>query len=96
MKRIIDLLIASVVLALKMCVSTWLVASTHTSRGASADEIIQALKKVGITDEDKIHVFPNASAAYIFAREHAAENDRICVFGSFYTVSAVLGVLQKS
>ncbi|SFM10715.1 bifunctional tetrahydrofolate synthase/dihydrofolate synthase [Nitrosomonas communis] len=88
--------IASVVLALKMCVSTWLVASTHTSRGASADEIIQALKKVGITDEDKIHVFPNASAAYIFAREHAAENDRICVFGSFYTVSAVLGVLQKS
>lgn len=88
--------ITSVVLALKKCVDTWLVANTHTARGASADEIIQALKKIGITDEDKIRVFPNASAAYVFAREHVTENDRICVFGSFYTVSAVLGILQKS
>lgn len=88
--------ITSVVLALKQCVDSWLVASTHTDRGASADEIIQALKKIGITNKDKIRVFPDAKAAYAFARKHAAENDRICVFGSFYTVSAVLAVLQKN
>lgn len=88
--------ISSVVLALKKYVDTWLVASTDIARGASADEIIQALKKIGITNEDKIHAFPNAMTAYVFAREHATENDRICVFGSFYTVSAALAVLQRS
>lgn len=88
--------IASVVLALKHCVDIWLVATTHTARGASAAEIIQELKKNGITDDNKIHAFPNAIAAYGFARKHAAGNDRICVFGSFYTVSDVLAVLQKS
>ncbi|SDY49201.1 bifunctional tetrahydrofolate synthase/dihydrofolate synthase [Nitrosomonas sp. Nm58] len=85
--------IASVVQALKKYVDTWLVASTDIARGASSDEIIQALKKIGITNEDKIRAFPNAMTAYVFAREHATENDRICVFGSFYTVSAVLAVL---
>lgn len=88
--------IASVVMAVKKHVDMWLVASTHTDRGASANEIVQILTKIGISDENKIRAFPNAITAYGFAREHADESDRICVFGSFYTVGAVLTVLQKS
>lgn len=88
--------IASVALALRKHVDMWLVASIHADRGASADEVVQILAKIGISDEDKIRTFPNAITAYGFAREHAAGNDRICVFGSFYTVGAVLAVIQKN
>lgn len=88
--------IASVVMAVSKHVDMWLVTSTQTDRGASAGEIAQVLAKIGIASEDKVRAFPSAITAYGFAREHAAESDRICVFGSFYTVGAVLAVLQKS
>lgn len=74
-------------------IDEWLVASTHTGRGASAAEIVQAFIHIGIAKEDTIHSFPDAVAAYRYARERASENDRICVFGSFYTVGSVLAVL---
>ena len=74
-------------------IDEWLVASTHTRRGASAAEIVQTFIHSGIAKEGKIHSFPDTVAAYRYARERASENDRICVFGSFYTVGAVLAVL---
>jgi dihydrofolate synthase/folylpolyglutamate synthase len=36
------------------------------------------------------------AAAYAAARERASENDRILVFGSFLTVSAVMQALGRS
>lgn len=83
--------IAGVVQALKHCVDIWLVSTIQTPRGASADELVIVLKNAGLTVEaGKVIVFSDPAAAYVFACEQATKNDRICVLGSFYTVSTVL------
>ena len=46
--------------------------------------------------EEAIRAFPDPAAAYRYACERAAGNDRICVFGSFYTVAEVLRYRNKS
>jgi dihydrofolate synthase/folylpolyglutamate synthase len=43
-----------------------------------------------LLEEEAIRAFPDPAAAYIYACERAAGNDRICVFGSFHTVAEVL------
>jgi dihydrofolate synthase/folylpolyglutamate synthase len=43
-----------------------------------------------LAEEEAIRAFPDPAAAYIYACERAAGNDRICVFGSFHTVAEVL------
>ena len=46
--------------------------------------------------EEAIRAFPDPAAAYRYACERAAGNDRICVFGSFYTVAEVLRYRNSS
>ncbi len=83
--------IAGVVLALKHCVDIWLVSSLNVPRGVSGDELAEILENAGIKKKDgDVIVFHDPVAAYGFACEQATNNDRICVLGSFYTVSAVL------
>lgn len=83
--------IAGVVKALKHCVDVWLISTIHESRGAHAKELLEILNEVGISEENKvIHLFSDPVGAYGYACEHATNNDRICVLGSFYTVSAIL------
>ena len=43
-----------------------------------------------IGERSNSRAFPDPAAAYAYACEQAAENDRICVFGSFHTVAEVL------
>lgn len=76
--------------ALKSNVDYWLVAGLKVARGATGDEMLQVLKRAGIEVQDRAHLFESIRNAYAYAREHAMSNDRICVFGSFHTVSAVL------
>jgi dihydrofolate synthase / folylpolyglutamate synthase len=38
--------------------------------------------------------FENPAAAYEAARNQAGENDRIAVFGSFFTVAAVMQAIE--
>lgn len=80
-----------VVQALRHCVDIWLVSSIDVPRGAHANDLVEVLRNANLTQEDgKVIVFPDTVSAYGFACERATKNDRICVLGSFYTVSAVL------
>ncbi len=81
---------AGTIQALKNNIDYWLVASLEVIRGASKDEMLQALKEAGIEDQGIIRSFPDVLRAYVYARDHAGDNDRICVFGSFHTVSQVI------
>lgn len=80
--------IASVIQILKNHIDVWLIGTIHSARGARAEDI--ALMVSNITHSDNIHSFSDLSDAYAFAHKQASKNDRICVFGSFYTVSAIL------
>lgn len=83
--------IAGVVAALKNCVDIWLIAPLDTGRSASVDAILSALSTAGVVQTEQcVQVFSDVCSAYVFACDRAGKNDRICVFGSFYTVSAVL------
>src|SRR5690606_16705094 len=76
--------------ALKDNVDYWLISSLDVARGASADEILQALEDAGIERQNILPVFPDVQSAYVYAHKHAGDDDRICVFGSFHTVSPVM------
>ena len=83
--------IPGVVRALKSVIDVWLVAGIDAPRGASADDLRQVLESEGVVENGSmINDFPDIGSAYAYACERASENDRICVFGSFYTVSGVL------
>jgi dihydrofolate synthase/folylpolyglutamate synthase len=100
--------IAGVARALVPYVDIWLIAGIDTPRGASAEEMACALAEAGVRSvrateeggEEVIRRFPDIAAAYAFARNQASlnakGNDRICIFGSFYTVAEVLGVAEQS
>jgi dihydrofolate synthase/folylpolyglutamate synthase len=79
--------IDGVIAALKGRVERWLPCTLGGPRGTSAAELAQRLKTAGETVESE---FETVMAAYMYAKEKAAENDRIVVFGSFLTVADVL------
>lgn len=87
--------ICGVIQELKNDIDFWLVSPIHSSRAASVDYLIDEIYRAGISsDKNIIHQFPDCIAAYVFACEQASKNDRICIFGSFYTVSDVLKYLS--
>jgi dihydrofolate synthase / folylpolyglutamate synthase len=80
-----------VVSALKHCVDVWLISTITVPRGAHANELLEILNEVGISEANKaIRLFSDPVGAFGYACEHATNDDRICVLGSFYTVSAIL------
>jgi len=87
--------IDGVVRAIISKVDVWLVADINSPRGASADEVVQVLENAGVSKANgAILAFPNPVAAYVFACKRSTKNDRICVFGSFYTVGEVMEYLN--
>jgi dihydrofolate synthase/folylpolyglutamate synthase len=70
----------------------WLIAGLPGARGASADQIAQALSAAQI--DAPVTRFATPAGAYRQAVKMAGQNDRILVFGSFYTVGAVLQALD--
>ena len=79
--------IAGVVAALKPAISHWFIAGLDVPRGASADDLEQALAAAGAEQRTRCR---EVAAAYAQACDMATENDRIVVFGSFYTVAQVM------
>ena len=73
--------------ALKGRIERWLPATLAGARGASSAVLTEYLQAAGETVEAE---FDTVLAAYAYAQEKAAENDRIVVFGSFLTVADVL------
>ncbi len=76
--------ITATVASLRTVVDDWYLASQDAPRGASAIRLREALDGVG-------QCFDNVTAARAAALAAADENDRVVIFGSFYTVAAVLG-----
>ena len=74
--------IAGVVHALATHVSVWYLADIHHVRGAKAIDLQTKLSK-----ETPFKLFENVTLALQTACKDAAKNDRIIVFGSFYTVA---------
>jgi len=80
--------IAGVAAALDPHIDTWLVAGIAAPRGATAEELAQALQQRGV--RGAIQTFPDVTEALRYACNVAGENDRIAAFGSFYTVAEAM------
>ncbi|MBL8473442.1 MAG: bifunctional tetrahydrofolate synthase/dihydrofolate synthase [Rhodocyclaceae bacterium] len=72
-------------------VDHWLLADLPGPRGASALELRDALD---CTAHAAVQCFPRPADAFLHAKAHAQEGDRILVFGSFLTVADVMPVLR--
>jgi len=88
MAMLADKDINGVVQAMQHEVDEWLLASLDVPRGATAQVLHEVLRKAGISVP--ITCSDNVEQGWRLACERARENDRICVFGSFYTVAQVL------
>ena len=77
--------------ALKGKVDYWHLADLAVPRGATAAALKTAV--AGLGGEVFCHADP--AEGYRKALEQAADNDRILVFGSFYTVADVLRLLAQ-
>src|SRR5690606_6792579 len=77
-----------VIACMKDVIDEWLVAGLEGERGSAALDMREALARAGIVEHVSVH--ESVAAAHAFACESAGVNDRIAVFGSFYTVAAVL------
>lgn len=65
--------------------SKWYVASLSVPRGAKSSTLVSHLPGGVVYDQ-----YPRVNEAYIQAKQNAAKGDMIVVFGSFFTVAAVL------
>jgi dihydrofolate synthase / folylpolyglutamate synthase len=92
--------IDQVIAAMAGLVDHWCIATLPSPRSASAEQLadkIAALKPAGVKDEDfSITSFANPAEAFANAMSRAEENDRIVVFGSFYTVAGVMAARKSS
>lgn len=92
--------IAGVVARLKGQIDHWYLAALPTPRAAATETLAAALQAAGVElhadggaaadGSGTVRHFENPEAAYAEALKQASENDRIVVFGSFYTVAGVM------
>lgn len=88
---LVDKDIAQVVQELSAHISIWYLADTHNPRGAKVQDLqlyLQTQTAKGLTK-----CFDNVASALRAACMDASKNDRIIVFGSFYTVADAIEVL---
>jgi len=88
MAMLADKDIDGVVQAMQPEIDEWLLASLDGPRGATAQVLHAALRKAGASAP--VICSDSVDEGWRLACERARENDRICVFGSFYTVARVL------
>ena len=75
-------------------VDAWFLADLAVPRGARAERLAELLTAAGVAGSQAR--FTDPVAAFTAAREAASDNDRMIVFGSFYTVAAALRHLGKA
>lgn len=80
--------IEGVATAVRPQIDEWLIAGLDMPRGADAGRIGRALESAGVAVP--VHAFDTPEQAFQHAVREAGQNDKILVFGSFYTVGAVL------
>jgi dihydrofolate synthase/folylpolyglutamate synthase len=74
-------------------VDQWLACTLPPPRGAKAVELVQALRRAGVS---AVREFENPASAYAAALDESEESDRILVFGSFQTVAEVLAAREQA
>jgi dihydrofolate synthase / folylpolyglutamate synthase len=84
--------VAGVVAAVAPQISHWFIAGLAVPRGADAADLNCALDAAGIAAYTRC---ASVADAYAQACDMATENDRIAVFGSFYTVASVMPLLAS-
>ena len=77
--------IGGVVAAVKSQIDAWYLADIHAARGAKAQDLKKILNLY--TDKIPIQCFADVTTALTAAYKDANKNDRIIVFGSFYTAA---------
>lgn len=84
--------IEGVVKHLKGEIDHWCVTDLPLGRAASAEQLEKVLRAAGVEDgpDNSLARFASPQAAYQDALSRATEDDRIVVFGSFYTVAGVM------
>ncbi len=92
--------IAGVIAPMAGLIDHWCVADLPSPRSATSSalaEQVAALRPSGAKDADfSVTAFPDPAAAFANAVSRAEENDRIVVFGSFYTVAGVMAARKNS
>lgn len=86
--------IEGVIQAVSTHIQQWFIADNHSVRGAKAQLLFEKLMQHN--PNAQTHLFANVALALAAACEIATKNDRIIVFGSFYTVAdAIAHVSSK-
>ena len=80
--------IGAIVDALRNRIDRWHVAAPASERAASAATVAAVLAEKGV--KEGVRTFATVDSALDAARREAGSNDRIVVFGSFYTVAEAL------
>jgi dihydrofolate synthase/folylpolyglutamate synthase len=86
--------IKAVIDAVKGEIDSWYIAGIEHIRGCPAHELATLLATILPNAQPK--VFDNVAQAYAQACIDMTENDKIIVFGSFFTVSNVMQVIEQS
>ena len=84
---------AGVVAEVKGVVDAWLLADIDAPRGAKGSALQAVLGAAGV--DAPVEAYPTVGDAYAAACEQAGDDDKIVVFGSFYTVAAVMAARVK-
>ncbi len=94
--------IAGILAQLGDRIDHWYVCDLPLPRAASAETLAAAVRAAGFQENDQVgaersvRCFSSPAEAYAAARNHAGENDRIAVFGSFLTVAGVMSARQSA
>ncbi|MBA2689672.1 MAG: bifunctional folylpolyglutamate synthase/dihydrofolate synthase, partial [Burkholderiales bacterium] len=86
--------IRGVVEAVKQRFDAWFVAPINHPRGTSVELLRQTIAEAA--PAQAVHVLSSIASAYERVYNAANQNDRIVVFGSFYTVSDVLRIRRDT
>jgi dihydrofolate synthase / folylpolyglutamate synthase len=84
--------IAGVIEHVKGEIDHWCVTDLPTPRGASAEALEGMLRAAGAADgaDSSVERYESPAEAFQDALKRASDDDRIVVFGSFYTVAGVM------
>ena len=84
--------ISGVIKVLNLCIDAWFIAEIQNERAASLETISNTIQK--INPSAHIEAFKNIQEAYQFASKEVTRNDRIIVFGSFFTVADIMKIIS--
>jgi dihydrofolate synthase/folylpolyglutamate synthase len=92
--------VAGVIGPMAQYVDHWCIAELPSPRSAHTAELAQTIAALAPADatpgERSVSAFADPAAAFANAMSRAGENDRIVVFGSFYTVAGVMAARKSS